>query len=119
MTYRVKDDEVVILIKPILDDDGLWDWELKTGIFIGKELATVNEAAGRAALDAAVSMAAVLGFIKDYPDFVDELTEYKEDILQDMFPEQYAAAVRDTDDSYTTDDNVIRLNRWTKTEGNA
>jgi hypothetical protein len=36
-----------------------------------------------------------------------------------MFPDQYAEALIETDEGYEVKDNVILLNRWTKTKGNA
>jgi hypothetical protein len=38
-----------------------------------------------------------------------------------MFPESYQAALKEEfeKNGYTEEDNVIILNRWTKTEGNA
>ena len=120
--YTVKQDEVAILIKPIFDDQGNWTYELKTGITFGDELGKhTGTEAGHAMLDAAISMAACLAYIQDYPDFLDMLDEYKHDMLAEVFPEQYAQAMaeQEAEDGYETEDNVIRLNRWTKTQGNA
>ncbi len=119
--YVVKDDEVAIIIKPIIDTDGNWTYELKTGITFGNGLDKYPEGAGHAMLDAAISMAACLSYIQDYPDTLDLLDEYKHDMLAEVFPDQYAQAMaeQEAEDGYETEDNVIRLNRWTKTQGNA
>jgi hypothetical protein len=120
MMYTVQEDEVAIVIKPIFDDNGQWTYELKTGISFGTKLGDHDDA-GRAALNAAISMAACLPFIQDYPDFEDELMEYKESMLSEIFPDAYEAARKEIDeqDGYEADGNVIRLNRWSKTEGSA
>lgn len=119
--YTVKDDEVAVVIKPVLDNDGTWTYELKTGITFGNELEKYTGEAGHAMLDAAISMAAALAYIQDYPDILDMLDDYKHDMLAEIFPDQYAQAMaeQEAEDGYEKEDNVIRLNRWTKTQGNA
>jgi len=119
--YKVKDDEVAVVIKPVLDDDGKWTYELKTGITFGNELEKHTGEAGHAMLDAAISMAAALAYIQDYPDMLDMLDDYKHDMLAEIFPDQYAQAMaeQEAEEGYEKEDNVIRLNRWTKTQGNA
>ena len=118
MGYKLGSDEVAVLVKPILDEDGEWTMELKTGITFGSN---VNGIAGQAAVDAALTMAAALAFVQDNVDILDYLDEYKLDMLKELYPEQYAEALAEQDEveGYTTDGNVIRLNAWTKTEGNA
>lgn len=119
--YTVKADEVAVVIKPVLDDDGKWTYELKTGITFGNELEKYTGEAGHAMLDAAISMAAALAYIQDYPDMLDMLDDYKHDMLAEIFPDQYAQAMaeQEAEEGYEKEDNVIRLNRWTKTQGNA
>ena len=119
--YRVKNDEAAIIIKPVFDDKGNWTYELKTGITFGNELEKYTGEAGHAMLDAAISMAACLAYIQDYPEFLEMLDEYKHDMLAEVFPEQYAEAVAEqkAEEGYEKEDNVIRLNKWTKTQGNA
>jgi len=97
MMYTVQEDEVAIIIKPIFDDNGVWTYELKTGISFGNKLGDYDDAAN-AALNAAISMAACLPFIQDYPDFEDELMEYKESMLSEIFPDAYKAARKEIDE---------------------
>ena len=119
--YRVKNDEVAIIIKPVIDDNGKWTYELKTGIAFGNRLDKYDDQVGHAMLDAAISMSAALAYIQDYPEFLEMIDEYKHDMLAEVFPEQYAEAVAEqkADEGYEKEDNVIRLNAWTKTQGNA
>ena len=118
MGYKLDSDEVAVLIKPIYNEDGEWVMELKTGITLGKD---VKGEAGQAAVDAAITMAAALAFVQDNDDILDYLDEYKHEILKEMYPNEYAEALREDEEAsgYTTDGNVIKLNAWTKTQGNA
>jgi glutamate synthase domain-containing protein 3 len=118
MGYKLGSDEVAVLIKPVLDEDGEWTKELRTGITFGKD---VKGEAGQAAVDAALTMAAALAFIQDNDEILDHIDEYKHEILKEMYPNEYAEVLRENEEAsgYTTDGNVIKLNAWTKTQGNA
>ena len=118
MGYKLGSDEVAVLVKPVLDEDGEWTMELKTGITFGSDVKGVP---GQAAVDAALTMAAALAFVQDNVDILDYLDEYKHDMLKELYPDQYAEAVAEHEESqgYTKDGNVITLNAWTKTEGSA
>lgn len=123
MSYEVKDDEVAVIVKPVMDEDGNWTLELATGLAFGAVIDAPMPAA-HAAFDAALSMAASLTFLADYPEFEEELVEYKQEMLKDIFPEQYAAAEREITDEekeevYSKKGNVYTLNAFTKTQGNA
>lgn len=122
MSYKVKDDEVAVIIKPVMDEDGNWTLELATGLAFGAVIDAPMPAA-HAAFDAALSMAASLTFLSEYPDFEEELVEYKQEMLKDIFPEQYAAAEKEIseeeEDVYSKKGNVYTLNAFTKTQGSA
>ena len=118
MGYEVKDGDIAIVISPQLNDKGEWDGILRTGLVFGE---TQNPIAMRSAMDYALTMAAASEVLEEYP----ELTEYFDDarhrILKEMFPKQYAEselAIKE-DMDYTTEGNVIKLTRWTKTLGEA
>ena len=119
MGYQLGSDEVAVLVKPVLDDDGEWTMELRTGITFG---ADVKGVPGQAAVDAALTMAAALAFVQDNVDIMDYIDEYKHDMLKELYPDQYAEAVKEYEEEeqgYTTDGNIITLTAWTKTEGSA
>ena len=123
MSYKVKDDEVAGIIKPEMDEDGNWTLELATGLAFGEVIDTPMPAA-HAAFEAALSMAASLTFLSEYPEFEEELVEYKQEMLKDIFPEQYAAAEKELSDAeqeevYSKKGNVYTLNAFTKTQGSA
>lgn len=123
MSYEVKDDEVAVIIKPVMDEDGNWTLELATGLAFGAVINAPMPAA-HAAFDAALSMAASLTFLSEYPDFEEELIAYKQEMLKDIFPKQYAAAEKEISEEekreiYSKNGNVYTLNAFTKTKGNA
>ena len=118
MGYKLGSDEVAVLIKPVVDEDGEWTMELKTGITFGKDVKGIS---GQAAVDAALTSAAALAFVQDNEDIMEYLDEYKHEMLKELYPDQYAESLEEyeNDRGYTKDGNVIKLNAWTKTQGNA
>ena len=120
MAYKVKDNEVAILIKPVFDDNGDWTHHIQTGMAMGKKIGD-DPKIGQAMIRAAVNMSAALAYMQMYPDFEDELEDIRHDMLSDLFPDIYAEAVAavDKEMGYEKEDNIIKLNAWTKTQGNA
>lgn len=111
--------QIAIVFSPIRDDkDDSWTGSIHTGLLFGVEK---DPEAMAHAMDMAITFAATQNFLEDNPEFLDEYDYYKEKILEEMFPEQYAATMSEIEEetSYSKQDNVIRLNRWTKTQGNA
>jgi len=115
MGYELKDDEMAVVLKPVFKNGYLESF--RTGLAIGNT-AGENQEVGQVQMDAALSMAAVLMYCSDYPEFEEVLADYKSDLLKEIFPEQWAEAEREVtqEEGYR---NVIRLDAWTKTEGNA
>ncbi len=120
MPYTIKDDEIAILVKPTFDEDGNWTQEVRTGMVMGKAIGE-NELAGRAAMISALNMAATLMYLDENPEFEYELSEIRQNMIAEMFPDLYAEALAqiEEEEGYTKDGNVLTLNAWTKTEGNA
>lgn len=119
MGYEVTDDEVAIILRPVMDEEGKWSMELKTGMTIGKN---VSGLAGQASVDAALTMAAFLEYTQDFPEILDDLDDYKIDMLKELYPDYYAEAITELEEQeadYEKDGNVFYLNAWTKTQGNA
>jgi hypothetical protein len=56
-----------------------------------------------------------------YPDAWEDFVELRGNIMQEMFPDQYAEAEEEleSDMAVEVEGNVYTLGRWTKTEGNA
>jgi hypothetical protein len=114
---KLEPGQIAIVFTPVVEDDE-WTGAIHTGILFGDEK---HKFAMRHSMDMAVTMAATHNFLDDNPEFLEDFVYYKEAILKDMFPESYEAALKEEreKDGYIEDDNVIILNRWTKTEGNA
>ena len=122
MGYELGKDEMAIVLKPMYDDAGEL-MSFRTGLAIGGSVGD-NETEGQLMMDAALSMAAVLMYIQEYPDFEDVLDEYKAGMLQQMYPEKWAEAEAEVEadeqeakEAYSG--NVVDFNIWTKTQGNA
>jgi hypothetical protein len=115
MGYEVKPGDIAIILHPIMDE-GEWTGHIKTGLIFGE---AESHEGMKAALEEALTMAAAQSFLDLYPDAWDDFVELRGDLMKEMFPEQYEEAVKQTDTGYKVDDNVILLNRWTKTKGNA
>ena len=118
MSHEIEDGEVAIIVKPELDEDGEWDGTLKTGLVFGD---SKNPVATRAAMDLALTMAATTNVLEDYPEIFDYYDEARVDLIKEMFPKEFAESelAMESDMDYTTDGNVIKLTKWTKTLGEA
>ena len=111
--------QIALIFTPVIEDDK-WTGEIHTGLTFGPEDFPTAMAA---AMDHAITMAATTMFLEDNPEFEDDFDEIKAALLENMFPEQYKAALEEyneqEEDGYDVTDNVITLNRWTKTQGSA
>jgi len=115
MKLKLNPGEIALVLTPVEDENG-WTGVLTTSISVGPEYE--REAMGFA-METAVTMVATTNFIEDNPDLMEEIDFYKEVIIKEMFPAQYAATRNEIDSVYTKDGNIITLNRFTKTQGNA
>ena len=117
MGYEIKPGDIAIVLNPIVEE-GEWTGAIKTGLVFGS---AGSEDGMRAALDEALTMAAAQKFLELYPEAWEDFSDLRHEILQDMFPDQYAEAEQEEAEArgYEVDDNVVTLNRWTKTEGSA
>ena len=118
MSWELKPGQIAIVISPELNDKNEWEGVLKTGMVFGEEQ---HEVAMRAAMDLALTMASSSAVLEDYPELFDYFDDARHVILQDMFPDQYEASklAMEKEREYTTEGNVIKLTKWTKTLGEA
>mgnify|MGYP001161110201 FL=1 len=118
MAYEVKDGDVAIVISPVLDDEGAWTGVLKTGLVFGE---SQHPIAMRSAMDYGLTMAAASEVLEDYPELVEYFDDARHRILKELFPTQYAESelAIAKEKEYTTEGNVIKLTKWTKTLGEA
>jgi len=109
--------EVRLILPPDVENN-MWTGNMTTGMFISP---SDEEEGMRAAIDGAVIMIAALEYITDNPEFLEELVNYKLNVVKEFFPDIYHEMEKQMEDEreYTTDGKVIRLTKWTKTEGNA
>ena len=118
MDHEIEDGDVAIIIKPELDEDGEWSGALKTGLVFG---GNQNPMAMRAAMDLAMTMAARTHVLEDYPELHDYFDDARIELVKQLFPKAYAETEREIEKEmdYTTEGNVIKLTKWTKTMGEA
>jgi len=118
MGHEIEDDEVAIIIKPDIGEDGDWSGELKTGLVFGN---ASHPLATRAAMDLALTMASCINVLEQFPELFDYFEDSRHELLKEMFPKAYAESELEVDKEmdYTTDGNVIKLTKWTKTLGEA
>jgi hypothetical protein len=117
VAYEIKPGDVAIVLSPVIVD-GEWNGNIKTGMVFGS---SGSEDGMRAALDEALTMSAAQKFLEIYPDAWDDFVDLRAEIMQSMFPDQYAEAEEELeeDEAIEVDGNVCTLGRWTKTEGSA
>ena len=112
MSYTLSDDEMALIVRPVMQGDE-WTGHIETGIAASSE-STIERSTQSTMVHYITLMAAFLSWANDNPKALDEVIAYRDDLLEEV-------------DGWTLDDepdppegnNVIRLNRWTKTEGNA
>ena len=118
MGHEIEDNEVAIIIKPDIREDGEWSGELKTGLLFGNSNHPLST---RAAMDLALTMASCVNVLEEFPELFEYFEESRHNLLKEMFPKQYAESelAVENEMDYTTDGNVIKLTKWTKTMGEA
>lgn len=117
MSYEIKPGDIAIILSPVIEE-GEWTGNIKTGMVFGSP---GSEDGMSAALDEALTMSAAQKYLELYPDAWEDFVDLRADIMQAMFPDQYAEAEEEleADKTVEVEGNVYRLGRWTKTKGNA
>jgi len=101
MKLKIEKGEVAFLIRAN-EKEGQWDGTFATGLAFDQDKTTAATAGGL--------------------EVADELDEYREDILKELFPDAYEEALLELEGEkteYETEGNVIKLSKWSKTFGNA
>jgi len=114
MPYTVKDDEVAILLRPAsFDTDGEWTGELETGLACGAMVQTDMETMGYL-VHLATLMGTFLAMAQDDENLYEAVAERRDYMISlDKQNESMYERVEGTDGK------VLKLTKWTKTEGNA
>ena len=118
MTRDIKDGEVAIVLSPEMDENNDWTGVLKTGLVFGAEQ---HPLAMQAAMDTALTMASVQEVLETYTELMDYFLDARHNLLKAIFPKAYAESLLEVEDDmdYTTEGNIIKLTKWTKTLGEA
>lgn len=114
MSYTLKEGEVAVVLRAHYDDNDEWDGSSTTGVVFSTER---EDEGVRHGIEIAILMAAFLDFLQDYPDYAEPIEARRIKLLEEMFPDAYAAAQEEIERENGS--NVVHLNRWTKTEGSA
>lgn len=115
MGYELKGNEVGIILRPFVDEAGVWTGELDTGLAISVDEANLSEADMAHLVHVATMMTAFLSYMNDNPEIIDEIEELRNELMGiDPYEE-------DEEDELDVEreGNVLKINKWTKTHGNA
>ena len=116
MGYELKGNEVGIILRPFVDDAGVWTGELDTGLAINLDEATLSEADMAHLVHVATMMTAFLSYMNDHDEILDEIEELRNTLMgidsEDYYDDK-------EEDDVTKEGNVITINKWTKTHGSA
>lgn len=111
MRYLLADDELALVIRPIVDESGSLDVDTKVVVNKSNYLDEV-------VLAYVHHMATIMSAFwiwceeNDAEEVFEEVEAFRNNLLG-FVPEE------EQDRSYKTEGNVIKLTRWSKTEGNA
>lgn len=127
MTYKVKDDEIAIIIKPLLRQDGTWNNEvIHTGLYYN-----TGGAISPGILDDLVKCASLMVCFFDIANEKPELLMEVEERLFNKYGSKFWSEYEEVDDNgefiekfkekpvEKREGNVLYLKPWTKTEGSA
>jgi len=114
MPYEIKDDEVAILLRPAsFDEKGEWTGELETGLACGAMKKT-----GIETMSHLVHLATLMGTFLEMAQEDEVLYESVADRRDYLISlDKQEKPLYETVEG--TNGKVVRLTKWTKTEGNA
>jgi len=112
MSYTLLDDEMALIVRPVMQDDE-WTGHIETGI-AASETTSIEKSTQSTMVHYITLMAAFLSWANDNPEALDEVIAYRDALMEEVDGWE----IDDAPDP-PEGDNIIILNRWTKTEGNA
>ena len=118
MRYRIGDDEVALVLKPCsFDRHGRWTGEMNTGLVVGQpKMLNVEEVAY------VVHLATLMGAFLELAQHDDELYNAVEEHRNDLIGLEHNLQQEESplyEKVEGTDGKVLKLTRFTKTQGNA
>ena len=117
MKYVIGDDEVALVLKPCsFDSKGKWTGEMNTGLVVGKPKLLDSED-----VSYVVHLATLMGAFLELAQHDDELYNAVEEHRNDLIGAEHQ--LQDESPMYETvegtNGKVLKLTRFTKTQGNA
>jgi len=115
MKYSIGDDEVALVLKPCsFDKKGKWTGEMNTGLVVGEIKLLTSED-----VSYVVHLATLMGAFLELAQHDDELYNAVEEHRNDLigFEQQEEQPLYEKVEG--TDGKVLKLTRFTKTQGNA
>jgi hypothetical protein len=118
MKYVIGDDEVAFLLKPCaFDKRGRWTGEMNTGLVVGQVKLLSTDDVSRV-----VNLATLMGAFLELAQHDDELYNAVEEHRNDLIGLEYNLQQEESplyEKVEGTDGKVLKLTRFTKTQGNA
>lgn len=108
--YEVSTDEMVLVLRPIMEEDGTWDGQVQTGLAMHPE-SSLDKDTNTHLFNLITLLAATLDVFNEQP----EIYEY----VRDMRDELFFTEEEEDEVEYESEGNLITITRFTKTSGNA
>lgn len=121
MPYEVKDDEFALIVKPLMRSPTDWTGEVKMGMTFNPD-STLPVEVQMSVVNIVTVLSVVMDYCKDNPDILDELIGLRNEFFADQFSdaeEDEEPANENNAPKYRKSGNLIQLDVFTKTEGNA
>jgi hypothetical protein len=116
MAYELKPEDVALVIRPIMEEDGSWDGNISTSVALDPT-SPLSDEQMNTLLDVVTVMSAFLDWSRYNPTVAEAVRDHRDRLMDAMDDEE--------DDQLEIDfegedsDNVVSLTKWSKTLGNA
>jgi hypothetical protein len=114
MSYTLQDNEVGLILRPIfVEGEEDWSGEISTNIIMSGK-GEIDTEVKMELLNIITLMSVFLEYGSENPDIMEEVEDYRDELMDKIMTEEMKEA-------YTTEEgsNLIRLNPFSKTRGNA
>ena len=115
MSYTLEDDEVGIILRPLYPKGkDTWEGDVSTNIVMAGKANKIESDVKYDLLNIITLMSTFLDYVHQNPDVLEDVENYRDYLFEQTFQE-------DLKQAYTTEEgsNVVKLNIFTKTRGNA
>jgi hypothetical protein len=120
MAYKLADDEVALILRPIrFDKDGTWSGLISTGLAMGPE-EKIDRKVLAELIKCATFLSAFLDIAHEFPDIMEIVEERRDEMIKLFEEDAYEEANGLPEvEIETKEGNVIKFGPLTKTKGNA